>query len=215
MSDETTQLPQTATLLAVALDLVEERLFRLPVSAITKNPHEIDVGLLDHLAWEHSVDVWDGSWPEEVKRQVIAFSAEVHRYKGTPHGIKKALMSFGVAVELLEWWEPAGSGVPGTFAARAFFTDPLDGSDEFAMTAPLIKAMRDMLRRVAPVSRAVTLQAGFRGVAPAHVGAFASTFIQVTATSKIDPPPLVASAASFAVVPLAHIQSTVTAEKSQ
>lgn len=203
-------LPPSATPLARALDLLEERLFSLPVQMITKNPANVDVGLLDHLAWEHSVDAWDSGWPEAVKRAVIAVSAEVHRYKGTPHGIRTALMAFGIDVELVEWWEPDGSGIPGTFAARAFVTDPLDGSDELIVTAPVISAMKSMLNGVSPVSRGWSLQIGMRASAPCYGGVFVSAQVTAVASVKVEPPPVVEATASFGWVPLAQIKSTIS-----
>lgn len=208
--DKATLLPPTATDLAKALDGLEARLFGLPVRMITKDPWSVDAGLLDHLAWESSVDAWDSDWPEEVKRDVIAASTEVHRYKGTPHGIRRALMSFGVAVELVEWWQPEGSGIPGTFVARAFVTDPLDGADELIVTAPVVGAMKAMLNGVSPVSRSWSLQLGVRATAPVYAGLFPSVRLTATAAYRIDPPPLSVAAASFAVIPAAHLKATVT-----
>ena len=205
-----TLLPPTATPLAKALDILEERLFSLPVQTISKDPATVDVGLLDHLAWENSVDVWDPIWPEHIKRAVIAVSSEVHRYKGTPYAIKTALKSFGVDVELVEWFDPDGSGVPGTFTARAFVTDPLDGADELIVTAPVVSAMKSMLNSVSPVSRGWSLQLGVRAESQNYIGAFPVTCLQATADYRIDPPPLSVVAASFAAIPTTQIKSTVT-----
>lgn len=205
-----TQLPPTATTLAKALDIIEERLFSLPVNMISKDPATVDVALLDHLAWENSVDAWDSNWPEDIKRKVIAASAEVHRYKGTPYGIKTAMLAFGVDVELIEWWEGGGSGVPGTFIARAYVTDPLDGSEDLVVSGPVVSAMTSMLNGVAPVSRGWSLQLGVRATPSSYVGAFATTHLKVMADYRIDPPPIVEAVTSYAVVPLTQIKSTVT-----
>lgn len=204
-----TQLPSTATPLAQALDILEERLFGLPVQMITKDPWTVDVALLDYLAWEHSVDVWDLDWPDDVKRGVIAASSEVHRFKGTPYGIRLALLSFGVDVELVEWWQPEGSGVPGTFTARAFVTDPLNGSEEFIVTSPVVAAMKAMLNGVSPVSRGWALQLGVRAFAHVYVGAFSQTHITAEARYLIDPPPALNAALTTGV--LAHTEINATA----
>lgn len=203
-------LPNTATDLARALDILEERLFALPVAMITKDPMTVSEALLDHLAWENSVDAWDTEWPEAIKRAVIAVSAEVHQYKGTPYGIKTALKAFGVDVELVEWFEPDGSGVPGTFTARAFVTDPLDGSDELVVTSPIVSAMKAMLNSVAPVSRGWSLELGVRVQSPFYVGAFLVTRLEATAGYQIEPPPLSIVSASFAVIPQTQIKTTLT-----
>ena len=200
-------LPKTATPLAQAMDILEERLFNLPVEMITKDPWLVDVRLLDHLAWEHSVDAWDSGWSENVKRTVVAASAEVHRYKGTPHGIRTALKSFGVDVELVEWFEQGGSGVRGTFVARAFVTDPLDGAEELIVTAPVVSAMKSVLDSVSPVSRGWSLESGVSAEAPRFMGVFPEALITVVAGFDVEPPPVSIAAASIAVVPITKITS--------
>lgn len=162
MSD-TSMLPPTATDLTKALDLLEERLFSLPVSMITKDPYTVSPGLLDHLAWEHSVDVWDSQWTEEVKRNVIAVSAEVHRFKGTPYAIRTALLAFGVDPDILEWWQPGGAGaglVPGSFRVTAYATESLYGDNENSINQAMVHAMSEVVRATAPVSRGVIFRLG-------------------------------------------------------
>jgi len=149
-------LPATATDLAKALDILEERLFDLPVQMITKDPQWADPGLLDHLAWEHSVDVWDPTWPESIKRDVIAISAEVHRFKGTPYAIKAALSVFDVDTDLLEWWEPEGitDGLqPGSFRVTAYVDRSLYGANESSVSTAMVHALSSVVQRAAPVSR--------------------------------------------------------------
>ena len=211
MSDSKTLLPPTATDLAKVLDTLEERLFSLPVQMITKDPMTVDVGLLDHLAWELSVDAWDSNWTEAIKRQVVAVSAEVHRHKGTPFAIRKAMSAFGVDIELVEWFEPGGSGVPGTFIARAYVTSPLDGSTDLIVTDPVVSAMQAILNSVSPVSRGWALQLGVRSEPEIYQGIFATTYLRVTADAKIDPPPVLDAALSVAVVATTRITNIVTA----
>lgn len=204
-----TLLPKTATSLAKAMDILEERLFALPVQMITKDPMTVDVGLLDHLAWENSVDAWDSNWPEKIKRTVIAVSAEVHRYKGTPYAIKTALKSFGVDVELVEWFDPDGSGLPGTFVARAFVTDPLDGSDELVVTSPVVSAMKSMLNGVSPVSRGWSLEIGVRVQAQCYSAVFPNVTVLAEAFPPDPVPPLSTISAGRAMMPTAQIIATV------
>lgn len=159
------QLPSTATPLARALDILEERLFGLPVQMITKDPWTVDVALLDHLAWEHSVDVWDLGWPEDVKRRVIAASSEVHRFKGTPFAIKAALAAFNVDTELLEWWEEAGvnAGLEvGSFRVTAYAGRALYGYSENTIDTRMLYAMNAVVQRVSPVSRKLIFRLGER-----------------------------------------------------
>ncbi|MBT9383330.1 phage tail protein I [Pseudooceanicola sp. CBS1P-1] len=156
-------LPVTASDLVKALDLLEERLFALPTSMITKDPQSVSVAYLDHLAWEESVDVWDADWSEEVKRSVIAASAEVHRYKGTPHAIRHALAAFDVDVDLLEWWQPGGVDaglVAGSFRVTAFVNASFYDGSEDRLDNRMVKAMTAVLQRAAPVSRKLVFRLG-------------------------------------------------------
>lgn len=208
-----TMLPTTATDLVKALDILEERLFQLPLDMISKDPMTVSEALLDHLAWENSVDAWDTAWPELVKRKVIAFSAEVHRFKGTPFGIKHALSAFGIEIELVEWWETQVAGVPGTFLVRAFVTDPLDGGEELGATPALVSAITDILNGVSPVSRGWSLQLGVRAIGASHVGSYSTIYVKAVAEVIVDPPPLLEVSASFVVHPHTQLNSTVTATK--
>lgn len=50
---------------------------------------------LAHLAAALSVDFWDDAWPTTRKRQMIKQSPDLHRLKGTPAGVVKALSILG------------------------------------------------------------------------------------------------------------------------
>lgn len=193
------------------MDAVEDRLLLLPVEMITKDPWKVPVELLDLLAWEHSVDVWDSSWDESIKRGVIAVSAEVHRFKGTPYAVKKAMEVFGVEVELVEWWQPVGSGVPGTYKVTAYATNPLNGDDELVVDGPVISAMKQVLATTAPVSRTWELQIGAQIDVPAYVGVWPKTQIVAVAEYRIDPPPVSIVAANQTVVPTVRLSADLTA----
>jgi phage tail P2-like protein len=78
------------------------------------NPWTCPPVLLSWLAWALSVDEWDSAWPDEIKRQTIADSLELHRHKGTPWAVKRALEMTGFpSTKLQEWYEYGGS--PGYF----------------------------------------------------------------------------------------------------
>ncbi|AUQ89404.1 MULTISPECIES: phage tail protein I [Phaeobacter] len=157
MSDLTdTQLPPTAPPLAKALDILEERLFGLPVQMITKDPATADIGLLDHLAWEHSVDVWDVEWPESVKRSVISASAEVHRHKGTPFAVRRVVQALGYDASLAEWWDYAGD--PGTFRISIDLGDPMSGAIIGLIGGQEARNLVRAVTSVAPVSRSFQIQ---------------------------------------------------------
>lgn len=153
-------VPQTSTPLAKALDAIESRLLGLPVHKITKDPMQVDAGLLDHLAWELSVDVWDSAWPEQQKRSVIAASEEVHRFKGTPYAITSSFAAFDLQVEILEWFDVPGAD-RGSFAVTAW----LDGAlpwHAYRFDPLMLSIGNQLLRSAAPVSRGYSLRFGQR-----------------------------------------------------
>ncbi len=87
------------------------------------DPVTCPAALLPWLAWANSVDDWQESWPERVKRNVIAAAFDVHRYKATPYALRAALDALGIKTEVVEWWEPQGTGVPGTQTVTALLND--------------------------------------------------------------------------------------------
>ena len=154
-----TMLPPTATPLAVALDLIEERITQLNVGVITKDPTQVPESLLAHLAWEVSVDDWDESWPEDLKRDVIAASEDLHRYKGTPYAVRRALEVFGYRYELVEWWQSQPEGTPGTYRVVVYPYEPTTRVDVDFDTASM-RRLGQLLRGVTPVSRVFEIAMG-------------------------------------------------------
>jgi len=71
---------------------------------------------LPYLAWEVSVDRWSDSWPEDVKRQVIAESFYVHKRKGTIASLRRVIEPFGKILRITEWFEHNPPGPRGTFS---------------------------------------------------------------------------------------------------
>ena len=196
-----TLLPATATPLAKALDILEDRLFNLPVTMISKDPATVQTGWLDHLAWENSVDTWDSDWPEDIKRRVIAVSAEVHRFKGTPYAIRTALAAFDVDTELLEWFEPEGvaDGLEaGSFQVTAYAGRSLYGPNQNAIDQRMLHAMNSVVQRVAPVSRKLLFRLGerFDGKAYLRTGVRSAYLNQM----DIDPDPRPEAAVSKSIL---------------
>ncbi len=116
-----TLLPPNSTKLELAAEVSMAKAFDLPVQ-IDKlwSAEECPLELLPYLAWALSVDTWNTAWSEKVKRQVIASAAYVHKFKGTPAGIKAALKALDLGVELSEWFEHGGD--PYTFQVDVFVT---------------------------------------------------------------------------------------------
>ena len=109
MSDEINQslLPPNASTLLRDLESVFGDSFDLPtLNRYVVNPDLAPAHILPWLAWALSVDDWSDSWPEQIRRNVIKASVEVHRKKGTIGALKKALQAFNYTnVKVEEWFE--------------------------------------------------------------------------------------------------------------
>lgn len=109
MSDENNQslLPPNASALLRDLEEIFGDSFDLPtLNRYVVNPDLAPAHILPWLAWALSVDDWSDSWPEQIRRNVIKASVEVHRKKGTIGALKKALQAFNYEnVKVEEWFE--------------------------------------------------------------------------------------------------------------
>lgn len=188
MSDvQQTFLPATAPPLVQAMDAVEQRLFRLPLKAISKDPSKVPVQLLDHLAWELSVDVWDPAWQEEMKRSVIAMAQEVHRFKGTPYAIKASLQALGFEPRLTEWFEIGASLMPqGSFHVDVY--TPLSVTSLSLTSDELTDLAIEVTQRAAPVSRAMSVRLGYVQRQHAAVAQVGTAAIRLSGRAKLRRP---------------------------
>lgn len=116
-----TLLPPNSTELELALEASMAKAFDHPVN-IDKlwSAQDCPIELLPYLAWALSVDTWNSDWPEHVKRQVVASSVYVHKFKGTAAALKAALKALDLGVSISEWFEHGGQ--PYTFKADVMLT---------------------------------------------------------------------------------------------
>ena len=77
------------------------------------NPATCPVSFLPYLAWAFSVDRWDESWTESVKRKVVSDAFYIHQHKGTISAIRRVVEPFGFLIRVIEWW--TNGEAPGTF----------------------------------------------------------------------------------------------------
>lgn len=116
MSKLPTLLPPNTTPLERALESADAQALRMRMGhADIKNPHRCPSPLLPWLAWELSLDTWDTTWPEHIKRQRIASAINIQRHKGTAGSVRDVIESFGGTVVIREWWEQEPRGIPHTF----------------------------------------------------------------------------------------------------
>ena len=114
----TSLLPPNSTDLERKLAEAGKDAFDLPSIRIIKDIDQVPSQFLPFIAWQKSVDYWDENWQEALKRKVIKESRALHRLKGTPAAIKKALEPFGYEVTLIEWFKAVPNLVPGTFTLK-------------------------------------------------------------------------------------------------
>ncbi|KJL96162.1 phage tail protein I [Enterobacter chengduensis] len=77
------------------------------------NPATCPVSFLPYLAWAFSVDRWDESWTESVKRRVVQDAFYIHQHKGTTSAVRRVVEPFGFLIRIIEWWQTGEQ--PGTF----------------------------------------------------------------------------------------------------
>ncbi|MDG4811645.1 phage tail protein I [Hydrogenovibrio sp. 3SP14C1] len=90
-------LPLNTTQFERDVDATIQRTTSLPVFISTLwSAKDCPEYLLGYLAWSLSVDEWDESWPEDIKREVIRTAIEIHRHKGSVYAVKLALEKSGM-----------------------------------------------------------------------------------------------------------------------
>lgn len=134
-------LPAHFSELEHALDRVGgERLasFSAPVEQLW-NAWTCPAEYLPVLAWSLSVDIWNTDWPENIKRQVIHQTPELHRIKGTDAAILKALEAVDIVANYKSWYQQSPEGKRGTFEVLAYTEQNVDESGGTRLTHENIK----------------------------------------------------------------------------
>jgi len=117
-------LPPNATKQERAISLATARIgdIEVPIGEI----YDADlcpINLLPWLAWAMNVENWDSGWTELQKRETIKNQFKVHQLKGTRGSVNRTADSFGVNVDLQEWFEQTPVGEPYTFIAQVSIPD--------------------------------------------------------------------------------------------
>ncbi|MDJ0827758.1 MAG: phage tail protein I [Rhodobacter sp.] len=169
MSEVQTLLPVNATPTERSIEAATARIGAVPVPVGTLWQVETcPEPLLPWLAWALSADVWNGAWPEDIKRAALAATVEVHRKKGTRAAVQAALDALGMSMDLIEWFE--SSGAPYTFRIDVFADDIFNAG--FNVDNRLVELVARRLDTVKPVRAHYDLRVGesFRGHAHARSG---------------------------------------------
>lgn len=138
-------LPPNATALERALAQAASMPHTPEVLAWLGDSQRCPVELLPWLAWAVSVDEWQDDWTEARKRAAVRAAVELHRKKGTPWAVLRALAVHGFEdCEIIEYasflqaWQESG----GRY---------LDGSWQLNGQAlsPNVPGARDVVRNAA------------------------------------------------------------------
>lgn len=87
---------------------------------------ELPEAVVDILAWQFHVDLYEPGLPLDVKRALVKGSIPWHRKKGTKWAVLRALEGFGLEATIAEWFEPGVGGRPHTFSVTGFYRDDPD-----------------------------------------------------------------------------------------
>ena len=143
-------LPPNASELEQAFERVSQRATSVDVPIASMwSPASAPISTLPWLAWSLSVDEWGSEWPEDIKRDAIASSPQVHRLKGTVGAVRRALSALGVDIELVEWWQNGGE--PHTASLVAYASRNLDESGQTLLTPQIQQQIWNVVQRTKPV----------------------------------------------------------------
>ncbi|ROL74712.1 phage tail protein I [Pseudomonas vranovensis] len=141
-------LPLNSTDLEQAIEAAGFETTDVPLRTLY-NPDTCPAQLLHQLAWAWSVDRWDESWPEAIKRSVIRSAFYVHAHKGTIGALRRVVEPLGYLIEVQEWWQTVPQGVPGTFALQV-------GVLENGISEQMYLELTRLIDDAKPVSRHLT-----------------------------------------------------------
>lgn len=141
-------LPLNRTPLERAIEVAGEEDLKVDLRLLY-HPEACPAHLLHQLAWAWSVDRWDDSWSDAIKRSVIRSAFFVHAHKGTVGALRRVVEPFGYLIEIQEWWQGEPAGVPGTFALKV-------GVSESGISEETYNELSALIDDARPVSRHMT-----------------------------------------------------------
>ena len=114
-----------------ALETGAARLSALDLSPLlVYDLDRVPESLLPHLAEQFNVlgDAgWDVATTEAKRRALVQAAISLHKLKGTPYAVRRALDLIGVVALITEWWERVPKGTPHTFTVAVSLKDqPVD-----------------------------------------------------------------------------------------
>lgn len=156
-------LPLNSTPLERAVEAASSEDLKVTLRTLY-NPDTCPANLLYQLAWAWSVDRWDDTWPEAIKRSVIRSSFYVHAHKGTIGALRRVVEPFGYLIEVIEWFKATPPAVPGTFALKI-------GVSEAGISEQTYQELTWLIDDAKPLTRHLTgLAISLETTGPVHIG---------------------------------------------
>ncbi|WJS97846.1 phage tail protein I [Novosphingobium humi] len=120
-------------------------LVSIPLPALT-NPNYTPIGVLPWLAWGLAVDRWPATWSEARQRQEVAQAIPNHKRRGSRRSMDLLLAEYDATLQLVEWHEAGGSGIPRTFTVIL----PTNGAEAGSITASFAADLLADIERTKP-----------------------------------------------------------------
>ena len=102
---------------------------------------ELDEEAIDSLAWQFHVDFYDYFLPIDKKRELVKQSKVLHKIKGTPAAVERAVGTIFGKSKLKEWYEYGGK--PYFFGIDIDITDEGVTEEKFNKLETLIFAYKN------------------------------------------------------------------------
>lgn len=80
----------------------------IPLVAVYARIDELPEEILDSLAWQFHMDIYDDGADIEAKRNYVKTAIQYHRYKGTVWAVKEAAGAVSQNAEVKEWFDYGG-----------------------------------------------------------------------------------------------------------
>ncbi|MGY0146197.1 phage tail protein I [Edwardsiella tarda] len=144
-------LPPGSTPLESRLAQSASSLTELPVSLRDLwDPVRCPLAFLPYLAWAFSVDRWDESWEESIKRRVVQQAFSLHQHKGTVSALRQVIEPLGFLIRIVEWWHCGDP--PGTFRLDIGVQDQGISNDTYLELERLISDAKPCSRHLIGLS---------------------------------------------------------------
>lgn len=114
------------------------------------DPERCPLSFLPFLAWALSVDYWDESWTENIKREVCKQSIQIHREKGTIKSIKRTLSAVGIIANVNES-KDTPKLAPHAFEIFASVSENLSKEGQSILSPTTYTLLSAMIDQVKPV----------------------------------------------------------------